>query len=653
MNTDFLIRKKEYLSMLESSRYMCERNGLDMHTQTLPEVTEADRERCKNHVTGHIRLMRKSTPEYYQAVADTLAANNSVLLYLYENFDVFGRYGDKKLKDELSEKNIKLGGNVGESIAGTNAAVMSARSPSSTWVIGDEHYLDAFKPYVTFAFRIKGKYSRNGYVMLITYKENFDERIYNLFKLLESTETIITTGHVTKDVIMRDIVQRNEYSRGSTNDIVIMVDNSCSVTFANDMFYDFYNYHPQETINSFLGDICPELMSLVSKIAEGKKVIGKPVELVHPNGSREQYFADCSIINTNMRQFGALITIYKGKIKKEEKPADGNYARYTFDDLIGVSDNFVQLKRFAERISATSSPILIQGESGTGKELFANAIHCTSQRKDKPFVAVNCAAIPRDLIGSELFGYVGGSFTGANRTGAKGKFELADGGTLFLDEIGEMPVEMQSVLLRALEENCITRIGATKPINVDVRIITATNKDLTKCIADGSFRADLYYRLNVINLTMIPLRRRRADIKELAEYFLERFAHENGKNIHKISPATVVAMTEYDWPGNVRELRNCMEYSVIVCKSNCIELEDLPQSITNLERADESAKAAEPEGTELRMMSDFFTKQRLEMAKKLMVEFKGNKSKVAQEMGVSRSTLYRILNGAEDTHSDK
>lgn len=653
MNTDFLIRKKEYLSMLESSRYMCERNGLDMHMQTLPEVTEADRERCKNHVTGHIRLMRKSTPEYYQAVADTLAANNSVLLYLYENFDVFGRYGNKKLKDELSEKNIKLGGNVGESVAGTNAAVMSARSPSSTWVIGDEHYLDAFKPYVTFAFRIKGKYSRNGYVMLITYKENFDERIYNLFKLLESTETIITTGHVTKDVIMRDIVQRNEYSRGSTNDIVIMVDNSCSVTFANDMFYDFYNYHPQETINSFLGDICPELMSLVSKIAEGKKVIGKPVELVHPNGSREQYFADCSIINTNMRQFGALITIYKGKIKKEEKPADGNYARYTFDDLIGVSDNFVQLKRFAERISATSSPILIQGESGTGKELFANAIHCTSQRKDKPFVAVNCAAIPRDLIGSELFGYVGGSFTGANRTGAKGKFELADGGTLFLDEIGEMPVEMQSVLLRALEENCITRIGATKPINVDVRIITATNKDLTKCIADGSFRADLYYRLNVINLTMIPLRRRRADIKELAEYFLERFAHENGKNIHEISPAAVVAMTEYDWPGNVRELRNCMEYSVIVCKSDCIEFEDLPQSITNLERVDESAKAAEPEGTELRMMSDFFTKQRLEMAKKLMVEFKGNKSKVAQEMGVSRSTLYRILNGAEDTHSDK
>lgn len=652
MSIDFLNRGKEYLSMLESSRYMCERNGLDSHIRALPIVTEEDMERCKNHVTGHIRLMRKSTPEYYQATADTLAANKAVLLYLFENFDIFGRYGDKKLKDELSAKNIKLGGNLGESCAGTNAAVMSARSPKSAWVVGDEHYLDALKPYVTFAFRIKGKYGRNGFIMIITYKENFDERLYNLFKLLESTETIITTGHVTKDVIMRDIMQRNEYSRSSTSDIVIMVDNSCSITFANDMFYDFYNYHPQETINSFLSDICPELVSLVSKIAEGKKVVGKPVELVRGNGSREQYFADCSPINTNSRQFGALITIYKGKIKREEKPADGNFARYTFDDLIGVSDNFVQLKRFAEQISATSSPILIQGESGTGKELFANAIHCTSQRKDKPFVAVNCAAIPRDLIGSELFGYVGGSFTGANRSGAKGKFELADGGTLFLDEIGEMPVEMQSVLLRALEENRITRIGATKPINVDVRIVTATNKDLTKCIADGTFRADLYYRLNVINLTMIPLRRRRDDIKELAEYFLERFALENGKNIHGISAAATIAMAEYSWPGNVRELRNCMEYSVIVCSGDYIELEDLPQSISNIKPTVQTP-AAESEGTELRMISDFFTRQRLEMAKKLMVEFKGNKSKVAQEMGVSRSTLYRILNAAKELKDDK
>ena len=320
--------------------------------------------------------------------------------------------------------------------------------------------------------------------------------------------------------------------------------------------------------------------------------------------------------------------------------------------MVGRSESMRALWEMVRTIAPTDATVLITGESGTGKELFANAIHCTSQRKDKPFVAVNCAAIPRDLIGSELFGYVGGSFTGASRTGAKGKFELADGGTLFLDEIGEMPVEMQSVLLRALEDNCITRIGATKPINVDVRIITATNKDLTKCIADGTFRADLYYRLNVINLTMIPLRRRKEDIKELAEYFLERFAFENGKNIHSISTAAALAMGEYGWPGNVRELRNCMEYSVIVCKTDQIEREDLPQSISMLEK-EEPVPEIEQDSSELRIMSNFFTKQRLEMAKKLMVEYKGNKSRVAKEMGVSRSTLYRILNAAENTQNEK
>ena len=227
-------------------------------------------------------------------------------------------------------------------------------------------------------------------------------------------------------------------------------------------------------------------------------------------------------------------------------------------------------------------------------------------------------------------------------------------GTLFLDEIGEMPVEMQSVLLRALEDNCITRIGATKPISVDVRIITATNKDLTKCIADGTFRADLYYRLNVINLTMIPLRRRREDIKELAEYFLERFAFENGKNIHSISTAAALAMAEYGWPGNVRELRNCMEYSAIVCKTEQIELEDLPQR--HKHARDRLRPAPERGAGWLRAADDdatFFTKQRLEMAKKLMVEYKGNKSRVAKEMGVSRSTLYRILNAAENTQNEK
>lgn len=643
MNRDFLDRGKEFTSMLESSRYMCGKNGVDPHCTKLPEVTEEDVERCKKLVSGHIRLMRRSTPEYYKAVQDVLSENKAVLLYTYINFDIFGRYGNQKLKDELAAKNIRLGATLSEKNAGTNAAVMASRSPKSVWVVGNEHYMDALKPYACYAFRINGKYGRSGYIVLMTYRDNLDERIVKLFRLIESTECIITAGLVAKDVIMRDAMQRNEYSKSSTSDIVIMVDNSSTITFANDMFYEFYNHAPLETINSSLGSICPELEPLVPLISQGKRVMGRQVELVRPNMESEQYFVDMSPINTNSKRLGMLITLYKGKAKASSAATGGNAARYTFGDLIGVSEPFVQLKRFAEEIAATPSPILIQGESGTGKELFANAIHCASQRRDKPFVAINCAAIPRDLIGSELFGYVGGSFTGASRTGAKGKFELADGGTLFLDEIGEMPVEMQSVLLRALEENTITRIGATKPINVDVRIITATNKDLPKCISEGSFRADLYYRLSVINLNMVPLRQRREDIPVLADYFLKHFAASNDKPMKGISTEAMTAMMEYAWPGNVRELRNAVERGVIVSKNGYIEAEDMPEVITG--RIKPQPEPEQPR-ERVRDLESFFERQRLDMAKKLMVEFKGNKSKVAQKMGISRSTLYRLLNRA-------
>ena len=643
MNRNFLDRGKEFTSMLESSRYMCGKNGVDPHCTKLPEVTEEDVERCKKLVSGHIRLMRRSTPEYYKAVQDVLSENKAVLLYTYINFDIFGRYGNQKLKDELAAKNIRLGATLSEKNAGTNAAVMASRSPKSVWVVGNEHYMDALKPYACYAFRINGKYGRSGYIVLMTYRDNLDERIVKLFRLIESTECIITAGLVAKDVIMRDAMQRNEYSKSSTSDIVIMVDNSSTITFANDMFYEFYNHAPLETINSSLGSICPELEPLVPLISQGKRVMGRQVELVRPSMETEQYFVDMSPINTNSKRLGMLITLYKGKAKAASAAAGGNAARYTFGDLIGVSEPFVQLKRFAEEIAATPSLILIQGESGTGKELFANAIHCASQRRDKPFVAINCAAIPRDLIGSELFGYVGGSFTGASRTGAKGKFELADGGTLFLDEIGEMPVEMQSVLLRALEENTITRIGATKPINVDVRIITATNKDLPKCISEGSFRADLYYRLSVINLNMVPLRQRREDIPVLADYFLKHFAASNNKPMKGISTEAMTAMMEYAWPGNVRELRNAVERGVIVSKNGYIEAEDMPEVITG--RIKPQPEPEQPR-ERVRDLESFFERQRLDMAKKLMVEFKGNKSKVAQKMGISRSTLYRLLNRA-------
>lgn len=636
---DFIKQSPAADLMIEGSLYRCRKEGIKSDVSKLPAVSEADILRCKGHVSGHIHLMRNSSPDYYQQLTEVLSANKSVLLYLYENFDVFGRYGNQELKDELARINLKLGSNLSEEIVGTNAAVMCSRSPNGVWVIGDEHYIDALKPYACYSFQIHGKYGREGQIMLITRASNLTPELCSLFKFIESTECIVTAGLVSEDIIIKDTMFRNEYSKQETDNIALIVDTNGIITYANDVYYDVFKRSPMYTINKTLVGLHPELAIALECIQTGKKLKGVRVTLRDVVGTN-CFLLDCIPINAKQKCMGLLITANKYRPELDKDNVLPNHARYTFDDILGVSDNMVHLKMFAERISATPSHVLIQGESGTGKELFVHAIHNASNRKGKPFVAINCAAIPKELIGSELFGYVGGSFTGANKSGAKGKFEQADGGTLFLDEIGEMPVEMQSVLLRVIEDGTITKIGGTKPTPVDVRIITATNRDLPQYIAEGKFRADLYYRLNVINVNMVPLRKRREDIPVIAEDMVKKFSAKNRSHICGISGEAMQALIEYRWPGNVRELRNEIERASAICDGDYIETKHLSPHILNINT---DAAPAQPE-KKTENFSSVFSRQRKELLNKLMQQYNGNKSKVAEEMGISRSTLYRILN---------
>ncbi len=259
----------------------------------------------------------------------------------------------------------------------------------------------------------------------------------------------------------------------------------------------------------------------------------------------------------------------------------GAGATYTFDRIIGHSDNLSKAVNKAKKASRANSTVLITGESGTGKELFAQAIHNHSERGDGPFIAVNCGAIPRDLVQSELFGYVDGAYTGSRKGGALGKFELADGGTLFLDEIGEMPLEAQTSLLRVLQEGEVVRIGAEKPIKINVRIIAATNCNLIKMVDQSSFRRDLYYRLNVISLPIPPLRERADDIRDLIEFFSSRICN-NLKKIRPTFSADIIRTLEsYSWPGNIRELENTIERLLNLNSGLTINLPDLPDEILN------------------------------------------------------------------------
>lgn len=264
--------------------------------------------------------------------------------------------------------------------------------------------------------------------------------------------------------------------------------------------------------------------------------------------------------------------------------------KYEFGHLIGNSSPMRQVYDQVAQIARSNATVLLRGESGTGKELIANAIHYNSLRSKRPFIKVNCAALPENLIESELFGYEKGAFTGASAR-KKGRFELADGGTLFLDEIGDLPPQTQAKLLRVLQEREFERLGGTETIKINVRLITATNKDLEEAIAAGAFREDLFYRLNVFTIFLPPLRERKADILLLAEHFLEKYEAEHKKSVRRISTAAIDMLTAYHFPGNVRELENAIERAVLVSDSNVIHGHHLPPTL----------QTAEVSGTETRM----------------------------------------------------
>ena len=284
--------------------------------------------------------------------------------------------------------------------------------------------------------------------------------------------------------------------------------------------------------------------------------------------------------------------------------------RYSFDNIIGKSDAMTKLLETVSQVAPARSTVLIHGESGTGKELIAKALHLNSQRRDKPFVAINTGAVPVDLLESTLFGHVKGAFTSAVAA-KKGLFEVASGGTLFLDEIGTMPIETQAKILRALQERRFMQVGGTSEIAVDLRIVAATNVDLRQAVKDGRFREDLYYRLSVINLDLPPLRTRKEDIPLLADHFLTRYAEENEMEPRTLASDALRAMMDYEWPGNVRELENAMERGVVLSTSPVIDLNLLPPQLTGnpynaalLEQSPDSSLFDIMEEIERRILAD-------------------------------------------------
>ena len=323
----------------------------------------------------------------------------------------------------------------------------------------------------------------------------------------------------------------------------------------------------------------------------------------------------------------------------------GTDAAYTFDDIVGSSPVMKACIKTAKEYANSPYNFLITGESGVGKELFAQSVHNYSSRRSGPFVALNCAALPEGLIESELFGYVGGAFTGASKNGQMGKFEFANGGTLFLDEIGELPFHFQSKLLRVLETWTVTRIGGIKPTPINVRLVAATNRDLSKMVADGLFRQDLFYRLQVLNVEIPPLRSRKEDLITLSEHFLAQASVYSDVPQKTLSSGAKRVLQEYGWPGNVRELKNVINRVNLVSKQDIISEEDLTSAIYSTSNAANVLGGITQTDTKKSLdeiRSDINSSYQQLIAEAIR-QANGNKTKAAEVLGVSRKTFYRML----------
>ena len=433
-----------------------------------------------------------------------------------------------------------------------------------------------------------------------------------------------------------------------TSDGFIITDTEGNVREINKQYADFFGKSRSEIIGKSILNIIPnsKMIDIVKHKFSEEDAVHKYIDGEAKGNSvivSRSYVEDEDgnvVAGVAQVKFKVQTLAVAKKLMKES--AELEYYREEFqnqnrvDNIIGSDPKFREIIKECLKVAKTDIPVLLTGETGTGKEVMAKALHTNSLRCDKPFVSINCAAIPFELLESELFGYMDGAFTGAKRGGKKGKFQLANGGTIFLDEIGDMPSSMQAKLLRVLQEKEIEPLGSEKSIPLDVRVVAATRQDLEAKMKDGSFREDLYYRLSVFNIHIPPLRERGGDSLELAEFFLDELNHKY-KTYKTFSKAVKAYFLKYQWPGNVREVNNVVQSAYAISTENIIDINDIPARMLQQEKP---AINLDKNKKSLGQMVDDYEK---EVILELLKKHKGNCLEAAKEAGIHKSNFYRKL----------
>lgn len=548
--------------------------------------------------------------------------------------------GDKSIIEEsVNKQNFVIGSFWTPDCLGNTATYSSLVEKKPVQLVGNEHYLYNYGDWTCSSSPIIVNGNVIGAINMKGY--SIHTHLHTLGMVVAAAKAIENQIIITNKNI--EIYNNQRYQQAVLEFMdagFIAIDNRGVIKFINNAGAQILSINPEDYIGKHIDNIYGANSDILNVLKTGKVYTDKESKMFDKKSNTTVHLVKTAnpIKDKDGRIIGAIEKLTKIKtINNTIRNFVGNYGKFTFDSIMTNDPSMKKAVKMAKIAAKSDSKVIIYGESGTGKEMFAQSIHNASNRKSESFIAINCAAIPNELIESELFGYEAGSFTGASTRGHLGKFEMANGGTLFLDEIGDMPLHMQVKVLRCLQSNQITRIGSSDIIDLDVRIICATNKNLIGECKKGNFREDLYYRLNVLSINIPPLRERKNDIELLVKYFIEKMNKKLNKNIKSISDSAMYLLKTYDWPGNVRELENLIERAVNICDGQEICTDDLPENVRNNRYNSISSNFYNNISGSLKSPIE---KAESEIFINSLISNHGNIAKTAELLGVSRNTIY-------------
>ncbi|WZL71712.1 sigma-54-dependent Fis family transcriptional regulator [Clostridiaceae bacterium 35-E11] len=621
------VYNKTYISL---SHKRCEQMGIDMSRVYSTKILNG--EQLQRKLEQKKELIITAEP-FLNQLYNFVKGSGFFAILTDEEGCILTLIGDEDILSEAFSLKMIPGAYMDEKSIGTNAMGTTLYEGRAVQISGEEHFVKVYHRWTCSGAPIRDEKGKIvGSIDLTGYSELVHS--HTLGMVVAAANAIEKMMQVNK---YSGVVKTSKlYTQMIIDSIptgILTSDINGNLKVINQYVVKMFGYQENEMKQMKIWDLFEGWEKVKNILREKRSFLDEDV-FVKARKNKVQFTLSAYPMLEQSNKLQDIIFVFK-EVKKARKLANkimGRQAVYSFDKVIGEDENLLNTIEFAKKVADSKSTILILGESGTGKEVIAQSIHNYSNRSEESFVALNCAAIPRNLIEAELFGYEEGSFTGAKKGGQPGKFEIADGGTIFLDEIGEMPLDMQTRLLRAIEEGTVSRIGSSDEIIVDVRIIAATNKDLTKEVSRGNFRKDLYYRLNVLPLRLPPLRSRKKDIPLLVDCFMKRISKRLNKKSVEIPQKYMNQLMNYEWPGNVRELENFIEL--------VINVEYLPP----LEANKEIEEVTELIDCEI-LEESCYTLEQVEKMHiiKMLKKCGGNITLTAEKLGIGRNTLYRKM----------